>query len=223
MVICDAYTLRVRLAPGFFVTPLQKVRGLVIMRTQMTPTTDRLGSWIQCSTGTPFYPLDPREEEIFIEDIARGLSQQCRFTGQTNRFYSIAQHSIAVSYIVPPGLALRGLLHDASEAYLCDIARPLKRLPYMEEYRRVERNLQDTIYRRYKIAGPDSPELHDADARALGAEALELMSPLTRPEEWAWATGIASSLSIFREYMPPDVALVKFLNRFAELYPVRSK
>jgi 5'-deoxynucleotidase YfbR-like HD superfamily hydrolase len=84
-------------------------------------------NWIQTFTGRQFWPLDPRPEDIELLDIAHALANKCRYTGHTRSFYSVAQHSVLVSEIVPAADAHWGLLHDASEAYLPDVARPVKR------------------------------------------------------------------------------------------------
>ena len=76
-------------------------------------------------TGKKFFPFDPRPEQICIEDIAHGLSMLCRFSGQCPYFYSVAEHSIYVVHCLPDNLQLEGLLHDASEAYLADLPRPV--------------------------------------------------------------------------------------------------
>ena len=81
----------------------------------------RNGSWLQTYTGIQFWPLDPRPEEIDIQDIAHALSLLCRFNGHCQRFYSVAEHSVHVSTILAPEFGLWGLLHDAAEAYLSDI------------------------------------------------------------------------------------------------------
>src|SRR5271165_7548492 len=88
---------------------------------------NRKGDWIQTYTGRVMYPLDPRPEEINIIDIAHALSNLCRFTGHVRTFYSVAEHSVRVSQHCDPKDALWGLLHDASEAYLADMSRPMKR------------------------------------------------------------------------------------------------
>ena len=75
-------------------------------------------------TGKSIQRLEPRVEDLDIVDIAHSLSLQCRFAGHIDYHYSVAQHSIAVSELVPREYALHGLLHDAAEAYLQDIALP---------------------------------------------------------------------------------------------------
>lgn len=186
----------------------------------------RIGDWIQTYSGVVLYPLDPRPEEILIEDIAHALSNTPRFTGHTKQFYSVAQHSVLVSYRVPDEMALRGLLHDASEAYINDIARPTKRMPFMHEYREIEKNLQAAIYKKFGIFGPDPEELHDADAGVLGDEALVLMAPLQHPENWKHFTDRALRTGIRALEVPyysrqttqtPDEAKSAFLQRFKDL------
>src|SRR5580704_6503205 len=82
--------------------------------------------YLSTYTGKKFFPYDPRPEQICIEDIAHGLSMLCRFVGQCRFFFSVAEHSIAVARLLPTNLKLFGLLHDASEAYLADLPRPVK-------------------------------------------------------------------------------------------------
>ena len=74
------------------------------------------GNWMQTFTGGRFYPSDPRYEDIHIEDIAHGLSMTCRFGGQCDHFYSVAEHSWHVAMLCPQRDRLAGLMHDASEA-----------------------------------------------------------------------------------------------------------
>jgi hypothetical protein len=90
-------------------------------------TRDRRGDWMQTFTGRAFYPLDPRPEDIDPVDIAHALSLICRYGGHSSRFYSVAEHCVLMSHAVAPEHALWALLHDATEAYLGDMIRPLKR------------------------------------------------------------------------------------------------
>src|SRR6267378_1608096 len=88
--------------------------------------TNAAKAWIVTYSGLQFYHLAPTPEMVCIEDIAHALSQTCRWTGHTKFHYSVAQHSIYCSFLVPAEHALAALLHDASEAYLGDMNRPLK-------------------------------------------------------------------------------------------------
>lgn len=72
--------------------------------------------------------LKPQAKQIRIDDICHGLAHVCRFNGQTRHHYSVAQHSLIVADIVPQEHKLHALLHDAGEAYMADIARPIKLL-----------------------------------------------------------------------------------------------
>jgi uncharacterized protein len=82
---------------------------------------------MQTYTGLAFWPLDPRPDEIRLVDIAHALSKLCRYGGQCLSFYSVAEHSLLVASKAPDHLKLVALMHDASEAYLLDIPRPIKR------------------------------------------------------------------------------------------------
>lgn len=105
-------------------------------------------------TNTLFYPLAPRAAAVKLEDIAHALAQMCRANGHFKTFYSVAQHSLncareAKARGLPERLQLACLLHDASEAYISDITRPVKQ--YLDEYKRIERNLQQVIYYKFGI------------------------------------------------------------------------
>lgn len=140
-------------------------------------------AWIQTYTGQKFEPLEPKFEQIHIGDIAHSLSLLCRFVGHCREFYSVAQHSIYVSQIVPnmpPDLALYGLLHDASEAYISDIGGPIKR--YIVGYSEVEKRLMDAILQRYGLHPSLPREVKYADLTLLATEKRDLMSYC--PYEW---------------------------------------
>lgn len=136
------------------------------------------GDWMQTHSGLRFYPLDPRPEDIRIEDIAHALPMICRFNGHCSRFYSVAEHSLLVAAqvnILYPESALYALLHDASEAYLCDVPRPLKRTPAMVSYRAMERAVEAAIAERFGL-GPMMPLIvKTCDERALMTERRDLV------------------------------------------------
>ena len=144
---------------------------------------NRKGSWMQTYAGLAFWPLDPHESEILIEDIAHSLSLQCRFAGHTKKFYSVAQHSVLVAQTVPVEHAAWGLLHDASEAYLIDFPRPVKNHSKLgEEYKKIEKNLTDCICRRFGLPEQEPACIKHADLRVLMAEARDLLGP--HPMDW---------------------------------------
>lgn len=100
---------------------------------------------IQTYSGLLVDPLHLSIQDIRLEDIAHALSNLCRFTGHTSQFYSVAEHSVWVSYLAPGPYMADALIHDASEAYLQDIPSPLKQLPEFTFYREAERRAMDTI------------------------------------------------------------------------------
>jgi len=134
---------------------------------------------IQTITGSYFQFLKPEEHDYPIHEIAHSLSQLCRYTGHTQRFYSVAQHSVHVSKLVPAHLALLGLLHDASEAYLGDVTSPLKRL--LPEYRVIEDATEAAIAKVYDLPHPMPPEIRKADLTMLLTEKRDLM--LRHPDD----------------------------------------
>jgi hypothetical protein len=141
--------------------------------------------WIETFTGLQFHLLNPRPEEICIEDIAHALSLQCRFTGHTRKFYSVAEHSYYVSLVA----ALPGLLHDASEAYIGDLSRPLKHFtPVGPEYLRIESNIERAIALKFELPWPPSFEVLEivkkADNSILYTEKDQLMTKLDWDVDW---------------------------------------
>lgn len=140
--------------------------------------TEKQTGWIQTFSSIRFWPLDPSEDHLLIEDIAHSLSMQCRFNGHTNRFYSVAEHCCHVSDLLPGPLKLAGLLHDAAEAYLCDLPKPLKYLEAFVEYRKAEANLERLIANRFGFEYPLDSRIKNADEQLLATEAEQLMAPL---------------------------------------------
>ncbi len=104
---------------------------------------------IRVHSGIMIDPLNPKCQEISIEDIAHGLSMICRFAGHTKYFYSVAEHSIITSYRVENKHKLAALLHDASEAYLLDIPSPLKKK--LRRYKNAEYKLMRIIAEKFKF------------------------------------------------------------------------
>lgn len=173
-------------------------------------------SEIMTYTGVLINPLRPSVDLIRIEDIAHALSNQCRFTGHTREFYSVAEHSLMVSRMVPPKDALWGLLHDASEAYLSDIASPVKHTEAYTAYREAEEVLMFCIAQAFGLPTPEPPAVRIADRLALGVEARDLMPP-----DPVWAEVIAQVPEgcpwRINMTMAPRAAEALFLARYNEL------
>lgn len=160
-------------------------------------TDPRRGDWILTHCGRSFYPLDPRPEEVELQDIAHSLSQQCRWTGHVAHFYSIAQHAVYVAEVVEallPHLALAALHHDSAEAYIGDMARPWKRMLAVRQLRRwpdgqerigtlqsvdaAESVIQGAVFDALGIREPSAEEwrtVHLIDNRVLRTEYEQLM------------------------------------------------
>jgi uncharacterized protein len=145
--------------------------------------------WILTYTGRRFSPLAPRPEDVCIEDIAHALANKCRFTGHTQRFYSVAEHSVLVQSLVSPPYGLAALLHDAAEAYLPDIASPIKRSVFVDAgkasgysppFAWVEAAVTKAIFEGLGygplLAAATSEVVKAADLKALWLEVHQLMS-----------------------------------------------
>lgn len=126
---------------------------------------------LQTFTGKVLRPLDPWPGDFCIEDIAWSLAHQCRYNGHTKLFYSVATHSILVSFFLPQALKLEGLLHDASEAYLTDLPSPVKQ--QMPEYRKIEARMEDAIEAQFRLVKDE--KVKQADDLVFQCEAALVM------------------------------------------------
>jgi uncharacterized protein len=177
--------------------------------------------WIQTYTGRKFYPLEPDAGEIDIRDIAHALALKCRYGGRCREFFSIAQHSVLVSRLVPLPDAKWGLLHDAGEAYLCDVPTPVKGAFFVRDGLSlsplgvVEGRILAEVARAFGLCPPPIPlSVNVADVRCLERERRQLMGP--PPEEWATAQcwdGDATPIECWGLVQ----AEVEFLARWREL------
>lgn len=169
--------------------------------------------WFVTRSGNKFFPLDARPEDVLIEDIAFALSNVSRFGGHT-RFYSVAEHSCIVADHLPPALKLLGLLHDATEAYLGDVVRPLKQ--QLPEYKRAESNLWKVIAKRFSLPVDMPPIIKEVDNRALLAERNHLMEANENTRNWYWDTYVVP-LPCFIHCHSPEPARREFMKRYNEL------
>lgn len=168
---------------------------------------------IRTYTGRSFEPLNPDPDAIVIEDIAHALANNCRFTGHVNWHYSVAQHSVYCSFLVSDELALTALLHDASEAYLSDVARPIKQQPeFGDVYLRFERGIEEAIAKKFGIVYPYPDEVKDADNTMLVTEARDLMYGTKGWDPFLQTIEPHPTITI--EKVSPDEAKEWFLDRF---------
>ena len=159
--------------------------------------------------------LDPNPDTIDIEDIAQGLSHVCRFSGQLEVHYSVAQHSVVMTGHLRRTMGdrevlLQALLHDASEAYLCDVIRPLKHGPGFEAYRAAEARLQSVIYQTFGLPSVEHEVIHEYDNRMLRTEQRDVMPNNTvvftdaypfalRVVPWTWHVARERFLALFAD------------------------
>ncbi|MFC3163076.1 phosphohydrolase [Ciceribacter thiooxidans] len=178
----------------------------------------RIGGWIQTYTGKRFYPLDARHDEVDIRDIAHALSMQCRYAGHCVRFYSVAEHCVLLSRHLQAEhgrlVARWALLHDASEAYILDIPRPLK--PELANYREVEDRLMEVIANRFHLYIEMPSVLKDADYRILADEIAQNLVPLQ------WDNTPGPPLGIDLKFWTPEQAEEEFLAQFDAVRVERS-
>ena len=169
-------------------------------------------TWIQTYTGRQVWPLDLHIDDLCIEDIAHALALKCRYTGHCREFYSIAQHSVLCSGVVlEPQLRLTALLHDASEAYLADLARPIKKS--LPEFMALEDKAERIIADKFKLIYPFPPEVKRADNILLATERRDLMATPPRP----WKTYGVEPLPERILPWPWDHAEAEFLIAFDDL------
>jgi len=173
---------------------------------------ERIGGWIQTYTGGKIYPLDARADEIDISDIAHSLSMQCRYNGHCETFYSVAEHCVLLSRLVDPENAFAALMHDASEAYLTDIPRPIK--PGLLNYKEIENKLMNVIALKYGFTWPPPLQVTEYDMRILNDEREQNMWKSIH--EW---DDYGEKLGVELKFWSPEKAEQKFINAFIKLRP----
>lgn len=173
----------------------------------------RKGDWIQTFSGREYWPLDPRPDEVHIEDVAHHLSMICRYTGAVRKFYSVAEHSVLVSFLVPREHALTALLHDATEAYVTDIARPVK--PFLPDYERIEALNWKAVAERFNLPQVMPQCVHEADTAMLWVERHHLLA--TPPRPWNLPEPTVDLSGVVIKALAPGQAEARFLLRYHEL------
>lgn len=170
-------------------------------------------SWITTQSGKHFDFNNLSADAICIEDIACALSNLCRFTGHVQDFYSVAQHSVHVSYLVPPEFALEALLHDAAEAYCNDISAPLKQL--LPDYRQRIGSVEEVIAAKFGLPAQMSDEVKKAVLVMLATERRDL--DLDDGTPWPVLEGVEAETSFMVAPLNPRQSRVLFLQRYNDL------
>jgi hypothetical protein len=195
------------------------------------------GAWILTyPTGVKFYPLDPRQEEIHIEDIAHALSLICRYGGHCSTFYSVAEHSVRASNAIAGLLTRTGgrlpldmsleqlrvlefeaLMHDAAEAYPPgDLLRPVKKLPEVAALLAVQDRIDAVLRLKFGLAVKEPPEVKAIDNVLLATESRDLRTPLPS-DDVLLRPDAPMRLPARIDPWPPAEAEQRFLARFGEL------
>lgn len=167
------------------------------------------GNAILTFTGCLLDPTQLRPQHVDIGDIAHSLANTCRFRGHCREFYSVAQHSVIVSNALPSDLQMTGLLHDASEAYLVDLPRPLHTL--FPQISTLHDQVMDVISEALGFVWPMPKEVRVVDDMACEAEMRDIMGREGRK--------LANGRKLDAPIVPvgPDEAKLLFLDRFEEL------
>jgi hypothetical protein len=183
-----------------------------------SPDGGRYGSFMQTYTGRKFWSMDPRADEVFIEDIAHSLAMQSRYAGHCVRFYSVAEHCVLMARKLRwegVDVALWALMHDASEAYLVDVPRPVK--PFLTGYKAAEAKVMAAVCDRYGLPHEMPAAVHEADDRIIGDELVNLV-----PMDWH-ASYAGKKLGVTLKYWSPEKAEEEFMATFDALMDNRAR
>ena len=180
------------------------------------------GDWMQTHSGLAFYPLDPAPEDIVPTDIAHSLAMQCRYNGHVKRFYSVAEHCVLMSDFILADvsysgadareLALWALLHDAAEAYIGDMVRPLK--INMPAFVALDELVTAAVARRFALDDAAIPSaVKTIDTRILLDERAALLGDSPR----SWALGDLEPLGVKIRNWEPAIAKWEYIARLKAL------
>lgn len=164
--------------------------------------------------GSYFNFLDVKDNVVSVSTIAKALSNICRFNGQIEHFYSVAQHSVLVSHNVPEEHAMAALFHDAAEAYIGDVTKPLKAL--LPDYQQIEERVEKDIFQKLGLPWPLHPCIKQADLNLLATERRDLSDPDNTAGEWACLKG-TTPIEQYITPMHPHSAYLLFIARYREL------
>ncbi len=185
-------------------------------------------------SGKSFDLLNPEPKMVCIEDIAHSLAYQCRYTGHTRKFYSVAQHCALMAMNEDlPGEPLQKLLHDAAEAYLGDMAKPWKGLLRVEIQGTLQTNshyisvgdfeggIQEVISLALGIDLSHSAEVKESDIRMMATEVRDLMPVM--PPGFRWGCDVSNPVEETIIPWLPEPAEKIFLAMYQMLKLKRTK
>jgi uncharacterized protein len=182
--------------------------------------------FIVLQDGSGFDPFYPNPLRIHPNEVANALANLCRFGGRLSEFYSVAQHCSLIAGKLwdetnDPTIALWGLLHDASEAYLNDLARPIKHAPGFEQYRQMEDELMQAVAVRFALPWPMPAEVKVADNRMVLSERERFKLYGGEPVATCWPTDV-EPYSITISPATPVTARRMFLDALDYLMPLHA-
>lgn len=170
------------------------------------------GPTILLHSGEYFDLQEPERSPFSIVDIAHALGNICRFTGHTDRFYSVAEHSVLCSHMVPPEDALAALMHDAAEAFIGDVSTPLKIL--LPDYKAIERRVEQAVWAAVGLPEALPPSVKRADRMAL---AIEQRFCMGNGDAWGGAADLPAEMISPVRFLSPADARAAFLDRYAAI------
>lgn len=172
-------------------------------------------------TGLPVDLLEPDPSSFKVADIAHALAVSNRFVGHTEVPYSVAQHSVLVSYACDPEDAREGLFHDGAEFVTGDLSRAMKRLPELEPaWEPIESRIHRAMCRALGIREAIPPSVKRADDVLAVTEMRDLFDPPRKPA--LVRAGILPLVDTIRPW-PWQEAELRFLRRFLDLFPPERK
>lgn len=169
------------------------------------------GNYIATLSGTNFYVDELNIEDIPLEDMAHALSMNCRYNGHVEKFYSVAEHSVLVSKLVPEEDALWGLLHDITEAFVPDVPRPFKALIY--GFKEFEERLAKKLADYCGLPWPMPETVHYIDKHIVGSEARVLFPD---PPDWVEHYDDVCPHRMIKA-LTPEQAERAFIDRYKEI------
>lgn len=170
-------------------------------------------TYLYTYTGRKFDVAAPDVREVDIRDIAHALSLLCRYGGHASKFYSVAEHSVHMSNLVPSKDALAALLHDATEAYVVDVPRGVKNA-LGRAYKNLEDGVWAVIATKFDLAPNLPPSVKYYDNAILLAEKDALIHPDV--PEWLVGQGFEKPEITIKGW-PPAIAEAAFMRRFKQL------
>lgn len=184
---------------------------MTVKLTQGTTVRHIVGPTILLFSGNYFDFLDPEHSIFTIEDVAQGLSLACRFAGQCKQHYSVAQHSVHLSDLLPAQYRYAGLMHDAAEAFIGDVSRPLKDL--LPEYRAIEERVEKAVFAHFGVVHPIPDIVKEFDIVMLETEQRQLMR---NRDDWDYTRG-RQCANIVIPNISNEQARELFLDRYRHL------